>query len=126
MRNKELFAALKSLDRAVDASFDSQQDCIGWSNRVAPLLSFNRRYQKAFLEYAHIINVPTLSAMTYGNAVSHMVSILKQAIVELENGLSPRQAAESVASWYSRPVGILFLGVLASLIATAIWWWLSR
>lgn len=116
MRKKEHLSSLKALDRAISAPFKSQDDCISWANSVAPLLKFDPDKHSAFLQQASIINIPTLSGNTYGMAARQMVGITKQAIVELEHGLT--SGPEKLDTW-KRNLG---LGVIASLIAAVIWW----
>src|SRR5450755_2331655 len=86
MSNQARLARLRSLDRPIGEPFQSQSECVAWSNMVAPLLSFDPRYHEAFLQHASVVIIPSLSAQTYGNSVNHMTSIVKQAIGTLELG----------------------------------------
>ena len=67
--------------------FNSQNECIRWSNMVAPLLRFNEQYYANFISNSHQINVIGLSARRFGALVNIMKSQLEMAITELENEL---------------------------------------
>ena len=78
----EKLEALYSLDE-VKKGFPSQQDCIDWCNKVAPLLKFNSQYYYNFLQNSHKMNLP-LSSLTLGPALKVMVSQVQMAIEELK------------------------------------------
>ena len=67
--------------------FKSQNECIKWSNMVAPLLRFNEQYYVNFMTNSHQINVFGLSSRRSGALVNTMKSQLEMAIKELENDL---------------------------------------
>ena len=67
----------------VREGFPSQQACINWANKVAPLLKFNQQYYINFLQNAHKLNLP-LSSSILGPAFKVMVSQLQMAIEELK------------------------------------------
>ena len=67
----------------VKEGFPSQQACIDWCNKVAPLLKFNEQYYYNFLQNAHKMNLP-LSSYTLGPALKVMVSQVQMAIEELK------------------------------------------
>lgn len=70
--------------KEVKNGFPSQQACIDWSNKVAPLLKFNQQYYINFINNAHKMNF-RLSSDTLVPAFNIMVSQLQMAINELEN-----------------------------------------
>ena len=78
----EKLEALYNMDK-VKKRFASQQDCIDWGNKVAPLLKFNSQYYYNFLQSLHKMNFP-LSSYTLGPALNAMVSQVKMAIEELK------------------------------------------
>jgi hypothetical protein len=86
MNKKKLLHKLKVLFdmKEVKNGFPSQQACIDWSNKVAPLLKFNQQYYITFIKNAHKMNL-RLSSYTLVPAFNIMVSQLQMAINELEN-----------------------------------------
>jgi len=86
MNKKKLLQKLKALleMKEVKDGFPSQQACIDWANKVAPLLKFNQQYYINFMQNAHKMNLK-LSSHTLVPAFNIMVSQLKMAINELEN-----------------------------------------
>ena len=78
----EKLEALYNLDE-VKKGFSSQQDCIDWGNKVAPLLKFNSQYYSNFLQSLHKMNLP-LSSYTLGPALTIMKSQVQMAIEELK------------------------------------------
>ncbi len=78
----EKLEALYNMDK-VKKRFASQQDCIDWGNKVAPLLKFNSQYYYNFLQNLHKMNSP-LSSYTLGPALNAMVSQVQKAIEELK------------------------------------------
>jgi hypothetical protein len=85
MNKKELLGKLEELYgmKEVKDGFPTQQACIKWSNRVAPLLKFNQQYYINFIQNAHKMNLP-LSSCSLGPAFNIMVSQLQMAIEELK------------------------------------------
>ena len=84
-------ALLKKLEelyglKEVKDGFPTQQDCLDWSNKVAPLLKFNKQYYANFATNAHKMNLP-LSSFTLESAFNIMVSQLQMAIEELKNDI---------------------------------------
>lgn len=86
MNNKKLLQKLKTLSemKEVKEGFPSQQACIDWANKVAPLLKFNQQYYVNFIQNAHKMNL-NLTAYALVPAFNIMVSQLQMAINELEN-----------------------------------------
>jgi len=79
----------------VKGGFPSQQACISWANRVAPLLKFNPDYYQVFMHYSQIIN-HNISTYTAEPAFRNMVSQVEMAIQELridtaDNDVEPTQ-----------------------------------
>lgn len=91
MNRKELLKKLEELYsmKEVKDGFPTQQACIEWSNKVAPLLKFNQQYYINFIQNAHKMNLP-LSSYTLEPAFNIMVSQLQMAIEQLkiENEMS--------------------------------------
>lgn len=69
--------------KEVKEGFPSQQACIDWSNKVAPLLKFNKQYYYNFIQNAHKMNL-NISSYTLGPAFKIMVSQVQMAIEELK------------------------------------------
>lgn len=86
--NKALLNKLERLYsiKEVKGGFPSQQACLDWSNKVAPLLKFNDQYYKNFIANAHKMNLG-LSSFTLEPAFKIMVSQLQMAIEELKNDI---------------------------------------
>ena len=95
MNKKTLLSKLEELYgvKEVIDGFPTQQACIDWSNKVAPLLKFNQQYYINFIENAHKMNL-SLSSCTLEPAFRIMVSQLQMAIEELkiriETGLNKK------------------------------------
>jgi len=87
MDNNERLVKLKKLATLpeLDKGFPSQQACIAWSNDVAPLLRFRDEYYEKFVHYAQYINHTGLSSATVEPALNNMISITKQAVIDLES-----------------------------------------
>lgn len=85
MNRKELLKKLEELYgmKEVKNGFPSQQACIDWSNRVAPLLKFNEQYYLNFVQNAHKMNL-NLSSCILEPAFRVMVSQVHMAIEELK------------------------------------------
>ena len=88
MTNDQILAQLRSLARAHGEGFKSQNECIDWANKVAPLLRFNNDHYITFLNHAGLINTVGLSANAHGTALNNMISTVQQAIAELESGIN--------------------------------------
>lgn len=68
--------------KEVKNGFPSQQACINWSNKVAPLLKFNELYYKTFRNNSLMMHQP-LSSRALLPIYRTMVSQLQMAIEEL-------------------------------------------
>jgi hypothetical protein len=68
--------------KEVSDGFASQQACLSWSNRVAPLLRFNQNYHETFLHHLQIISM-NVSIYTAEPAFRIMVNQVEMAIEEL-------------------------------------------
>ena len=88
MNKIKLLSKLKALYNTpeVKKGFPSQEACIDWSNKVAPLLKFDHQYYVNFIENAHKMNL-RLSSVTLEPAFKIMVSQLQMAIEELQMGI---------------------------------------
>jgi hypothetical protein len=71
----------------LESGFKSLQDCISWSNLVAPLLRFNQQYYANFMVSAHQINNVGISNRLASSLVNTMKSQLDMAIEELDHDL---------------------------------------
>ena len=84
--------------KEVKEGFPSQQDCIDWCNKVAPLLKFNQQYYINFVQNAHKMNL-SLSSYTLEPAFNIMKSQVQMAIeelkIEIENELSLGEEVET-------------------------------
>jgi len=89
-RKKKLLKELRELFEIEELTsrFKSQEDCISWSNLVAPLLKFNEQYYANFVSNSHQINIIGFSGTRFGSLVNIMKSQLEMAIVELKNELN--------------------------------------
>jgi len=92
VKKKTILKKLEELYQVEEVSggFPSQEACIAWSNKVAPLLKFNDQYYINFLENAHKMNL-NLSSFSLEPAFRIMVSQVQMAIEELKMaGLTPK------------------------------------
>lgn len=88
MDKEELLSKFEELFKIkeVTQGFPSQQACINWTNKVAPLLQFNPQYYQTFLHYSEIIN-SNISVYTAEPAFRNMISQVEMAIEELKNDI---------------------------------------
>lgn len=95
MNKKALLKKLEELYsvKEVKDGFPSQQACINWSNKVAPLLKFNQQYYLNFIQNAHKMNLRLFSS-AIETAFKIMVSQLQMAIEELKMELESNQNEE--------------------------------
>ena len=68
------------------ARFASQDECVHWANRVAPLLRFNGRIYEEFKQFQRLIPLG-LSVATTAPAVESMRAQVNAAIEELKHDL---------------------------------------
>ncbi|MDP3048956.1 MAG: hypothetical protein Q8N12_05935 [Thermodesulfovibrionales bacterium] len=129
MTNEEIKDQLKQLLNIKEFSegFKSQQDCIDWSNKVAPLLKFNEEHYQTFREAAHRINVIGLSMKFQDSNLNIMKSAATQALIELENNSTPPSVAKTsidlpqkiTIPWLWRNLHWTVLPTLVSLLVSA-------
>lgn len=129
MNNQEILNQLKQLlsIKELSEGFKTQQDCIDWSNNVAPLLKFNEEHYQAFKDRCSIINTIGLPGQLQGSALNQMISIAKQAFLELEYNLhssssdvTPLSLPQKITlSWLWHNVPYSFWLKLASIIVSA-------
>ncbi|MFQ6126484.1 MAG: hypothetical protein ACE5R6_18005 [Candidatus Heimdallarchaeota archaeon] len=102
MNKNSLLQKLKKLFeiKEVKEGFPSQQACIEWANKVAPLLKFNQQYYVNFIQNAHKMNL-NLSSYTLEPAFNIMVSQLQMAINELENSGEEVKNMDTQYSWFT-------------------------
>jgi hypothetical protein len=89
-RLEELFRTKEVVD-----GFPSQQACLSWSNKVAPLLRFNEQYYGAFTHNLYVISA-NVSTYTAEPAFRVMLNQVEMAIEELR--LDTVQGSDSAAS----------------------------
>lgn len=82
-----LLNKLEELYKARNATEVSQEVCLHWANKVAPLLHFNEQYYANFINNSHKINLD-LSSYTIVPAIKIMISQVELAIEELRNDLN--------------------------------------
>jgi len=84
MDKRKLLEKLEELynKEEVEKGFPSQQACIEWCNKIAPLLKFNQQYYINFMQNAHKINL-NLSSYSIVPAFNIMKSQVQMAIEEL-------------------------------------------
>ena len=73
-RLQELFAAPE-----VKTGFPSQQACLSWANKVAPLLRFSDRYHSTFVQGLQIIST-NVSIHTLEPAFRSMLNQIEMAM----------------------------------------------
>lgn len=84
MEKKELLTRLESLLKKQKEGFNSQQEAISWSNKVAPLLKrIDLQYYYNFIHYSHKLNL-SLSSQTIAPALNIMGSQIEMAIEEIK------------------------------------------
>jgi len=88
-KKRHILAQLEKLYsiNEVKSGFKSQQDCISWSNKVAPFLNFNEQYYLNFLQSSHRLNIKNISGDLATSLFSTMTSQVEMAIEELKNDL---------------------------------------
>jgi len=67
----------------VTKGFKSREDCLGWTNKVAPLLKFNEQYYANFVEFSHRLNLD-LSGTGLQQAFRICINQAGMAIEELK------------------------------------------
>lgn len=88
-RLEELFSAKEVTD-----GFPSQQACLSWANKVAPLLRFNPQYHQTFLYYLQIIS-RNISIYTAEPTFRTMQSQVEMAIEELKIDITSENNVEA-------------------------------
>jgi hypothetical protein len=96
MTKKETLQRLEELFRAKEVTdgFPSQQACLSWANKVAPLLRFNPQYHQTFLYYLQIIS-KNISIYTAEPAFRTMQSQVEMAIEELKIDIAAENNPET-------------------------------
>jgi len=108
MTKKQLLARLEELlrQKEVMEGFKSREECLTWSNTVAPLLSFNKQYYDAFVSSAHRLTLP-LSSYSLDPAFRTMLSQAQMAVaqlrLEIEDEVESHQAPGSKSSGLAAP-----------------------
>lgn len=69
--------------KEVTKGFKTQDDCLNWANKVAPLLMFNEQYHINFLECSHKLNL-NISGLLAAQIFRIMRSQVQMAIEELK------------------------------------------
>jgi|GEM_PF-6000236 len=88
-QKRHILAQLRNLYSIIEvkSGFKSQQDCISWSNKIAPLLKFNEQYYSNFLQSSHRLNIENISGDLATSLFRTMTSQVEMAIEELKNDL---------------------------------------
>lgn len=99
MSKEKLLEKLENLFEEANKGFPSQQACIDWSNKVAPLLTFNEQYYENFIQNAHKMNL-RLSSYTLVPALNIMKSQVQMAIeqlkMEIEQGAGADEGEQEI------------------------------
>ncbi len=96
MDKKENLTELKALFNIpeVKKGFKSQDECLSWIAKVAPLLKFNDQYYKVFYEESIYLSDSRLSAGLLGSKLKRMINQVEMAIEELKIEVSKEQNHE--------------------------------
>lgn len=70
------------------SGFKSQEDCIAWANKVAPILKFNNQYYKNFIGCSHKLNYKGISCDLGGSLLNVMKSQVEMAIFDLKQDIN--------------------------------------
>jgi len=92
---------LEKLEKLLDdprttAGFESQDTCIEWASRVAPLLKFNQIYYKTFMINMHQLSLP-LSRDKSMSLLRTMISQSRMAVEELRAELEDQEVSTQPA-----------------------------
>jgi len=80
----KILEELRSIEQ-LEKGFESQQDCLKWVNKVAPLLKqVNMQYYINFAPFAQMLNANNISGSIAKSFLNTMVSNLDQAINDLK------------------------------------------
>ena len=90
---KSLLSKIERLSNhnGLKGGFKSQDECIQWSNMVAPLLKFNPQYYSNFVACSHRINIKNISADFATSLLNTMKSQIQMAIEDLKNDIKTTQ-----------------------------------
>lgn len=93
MKTDKRLSELRALrrPRMAEEGFPTREDFVNWLGRVGPLLNFSDSYYNAFQQAVPEIQVRGLSTARYEHLLSHIDSIIAQAITELEFGITPKK-----------------------------------
>jgi|GEM_PF-6055506 len=125
MEKHNILPILKSLRIVNDsgAIFQTQQDCLNWTNKVLPLLKYDQTHYEDFRYNAQFMEYEVLSNSRRMKHINAMLGIVQQAVIELENNIegdkTPKDTTEapkekhniSKPPWYQRPIGMIGIGV---------------
>lgn len=132
MKIKLRLKKLKELSQSAEKGFPSHSEFYDWASSVVPLLTYNESHYENFQESLRILQIPTISTLTTIPHFNNMKSIIKQAIIELEHNLiKPNITSEPTANpnnsqWYQKPIGIIFLTAIASVLGVLIIFLIKR
>ena len=86
MNREERLERLRKLriDRTGEHYFKSHYECLEWIDKVAPLLKYDQQHYNNFQSNAVFARVKDLSAARILKHLDVMISIVNQAIAELE------------------------------------------
>ena len=147
MDNKEHIEKLKTLKvtRGKGALFESASECMDWIDKVIPLLKYNKDHYETFLFHANECTrfAPSDSPGLIMPHLNKMISVVNQAITELETNRTPpkpniapkpptnkaknkhdlpQEFTSKVVHWHEKPLGKIAIGVIIILFATFVIW----
>ena len=82
------------LDLSGGPVWNSHQECIDWTNKVAPLLRYNPEHYEQFMASRKVMLPEHISNALRMTHIRQMSGIVDQAILELENEIEPNHAPD--------------------------------
>lgn len=131
MNNKERLGKLKQfqITEKNEPALYSHKVFLAWIDNVAPLLKYDTQHYNTFVNSAQIASTKGLSSRTITHYLNIAKSILDQAIIELENGITEtkptqqpikKEITNKSSDWHNKPLGKIIIGIIISLIVLAI------
>jgi ABC-type phosphate/phosphonate transport system permease subunit len=119
MNNKDRLIKLKLLRVSEDEKkkrFSTLEKLSAWADEVAPLLKYDKDHYETFLEAVNTAKMP-LSGALISYHLSISISVVNQAIIELENKIESYWSPSAVKKiWYDSFWGKVLVSVTASTI----------
>jgi hypothetical protein len=94
MKIIERLALLRLFACAVEDAYESPEQGVSWARSVDPLLDYNPTLHEAFDRNAQLLATPSSNA----EVVNQLLAIIREAISELQSGLSAPAAKSSAPS----------------------------